>query len=206
MLLTQEQAAQVAQAITQVERQTDAELVTVLARQADNYYYIPTLWAALIALLCPTLITLTPFWLDLSEILFLQLITFLAFALLLRIPPILRRIIPAQVKQRRAANLARRCFLEQNLHHTTGATGLLIFVCETERYVEIIADQGIDRHVPEAQWQQIVDEFTASLHARKISEGFLQAISQCGEILTTHVPATRQKNELPNHLIIIDQL
>jgi len=35
-LLTQSEADQVAAAIAEVEAQTDAELVTVLAKQADN--------------------------------------------------------------------------------------------------------------------------------------------------------------------------
>lgn len=203
-LLTESQASQVAAAIAEVESQTDAELVTVLARQADDYRYIPTLWAALLALVSPGIFLLTPFWLDVSDLLLLQLATFIVFALLLRVPTVLRRIIPKSVKQWRAANMARRCFLENNLHHTTGESGLLIFVAETERYVEILADRGINKHIDATQWQAIVDEFTAKLHDKQTLTGFLGAISQCGEILTRHLPATEQKNELPNHLIIIE--
>jgi electron transport complex protein RnfD len=39
--------------IERIERDTDAEVVTVLAAQADDYRYIPLLWASVIALLLP---------------------------------------------------------------------------------------------------------------------------------------------------------
>lgn len=203
-LLTESEATQVAEAIARVEKETDAELVAVLAHQADRYHYIPTLWAAMIALVCPALVIATPFWLDVVEILAVQLGVFFVLAVLLRFPPILRRIIPASVRTWRASNLARRQFLEHNLHHTTFETGLLIFVAETERYVEIIADRGISQHVDHAQWQAIVDEFTTLVHQGKTLEGFLGAVNACGQLLKQHVPATHERDELPNHLILLD--
>lgn len=54
-LLTQQQQQQVAEAVTRAEQHTDAEIVTVLAPRADDYSYIPLLWASLIALLVPAL-------------------------------------------------------------------------------------------------------------------------------------------------------
>ena len=47
MLLNEENQKRVARAIAAIERDTDAEVVTVLARQADDYRYIPMMWAAL---------------------------------------------------------------------------------------------------------------------------------------------------------------
>lgn len=202
-LLTEQEAQQVADAIGKVEAQTDAELVTVLAKQADDYNYIPTLWAALIALLSPGVVMFTPFWLEVTEIILIQLIVFLVMAALLRVPMIMRRIIPPGVKQWRAANLARRQFLENNLHHTAGETGVMIFVSETEHYVEIIADRGISKFVPEEEWQDIVNQFTASVRRGNTLEGFLTAVDRCGQLLIEHVPATGKKNELPNHMILL---
>ena len=202
-LLTEAQAGEVAAAISKVEQTTDAELVTVLAKQADSYRYIPLLWAALLALLSPGVVMFMPFWLDVREVVLIQLIVFLVMAIILNLPPVMRRIIPPGIKRWRAANLARRQFLENNLHHTDGETGVLIFVSETERYVEIIVDRGISRHVPDAQWQDIVDEFTRLVRDGETLQGFLTAVERCGKLLAKHVPATREKDELPNHMIII---
>ncbi len=202
-LLTQAQATQVAEAIREVELKTDAELVTVLAGQADDYHYIPTLWAAIAALLSPAVLLLTPYWLDLTDVLTLQLAVFIGLAVLLRLPPVLRHIIPRSVKHWRAGNLARRQFLECNLHHTLGETGLLIFVSETERYVEIVADRGISRHVDDSVWEQIVANFTQAVHRGETLKGFLDCIDACGQVCAAHIPPTGQRDELSNHLVIL---
>jgi putative membrane protein len=117
-LLSEAQMQQVARAITEVERKTDAELVTVLAPRSDNYLYIPTLIAAVLALLSPLVLQWLPPWLSPGEILVLQWLVFVVLALLFRIPIILRWLIPPRVKSYRAEIMARRQFLENNLHHT----------------------------------------------------------------------------------------
>jgi putative membrane protein len=204
LLLSADDQRAVAAAIATVERETDAELVTVLARRADSYTYIPLLWAAAIALLTPAVLALTPLWLNLWDVLFAQWLVFAVLALLLRIPAVMLRLVPRSIKHWRAGNLARRQFLEQNLHHTRGETGLLIFVSEAEHYVEIIADRGISRHVDNTQWQAIVDRFTASVQSGETRRGFVDCVQACGELLCRHVPATSEKNELPNHLVVIE--
>lgn len=203
-LLSEADRRDVAAAIAEVERYTDAELVTVLARRADSYHYIPALWAAAIALLVPAALAMTPLWLTLWDVLLVQWTVFVVLALLLRIPAVMFRLIPRSVRHWRAGNLARRQFLEQNLHHTRQQTGVLIFVSEAEHYVEIIADRGIDQFVDAQQWRTIVDQFTQAVRRGETRDGFLRCIRSCGELLQAHVPVTDQKNELPNHLILID--
>lgn len=202
-LFTETELKQVADAIEKVEQHTDAELVTVLARQADNYLYIPTLWAAVIALLIPLLLKLTPFWLSGDELLMLQWFNFIALALLFRVPGIMMSLVPKPVKHWRASNLARRQFLENNLHHTKGETGVLIFIAEAEHYVEIIADRGISQHVSDEQWQGIVNDLVGSIKRKQTLSGMLRCIDACGEKLKQHAPATASKNELPNHLVVL---
>ena len=203
-LLTIDEQHQISAAIAQVERNTDAELVTVLAHRADNYSYLAIIVAAALALFTPGIIALLPFWLNAWEILIAQWLVFIVLALLLQWPPLLTRIIPGSVKRWRAANLARRQFLEQNLHHTRNHSGVLIFVSELEHYVEIIADRGIDQFVEPQQWQSIIDNFVACVRRGDTLQGFLQCVDACGELLQQHIPATDQKNELPNHLIVIE--
>ena len=202
-LLTQQQMETVAEAINQVEQQTDAELVAVLAGQSDDYRYIPLLWSAAIALVAPIPLLFTPYWLNTVEVLTGQWLCFFVLAFVLRLRPIAVHLIPKQVRYWRAANMARRQFLQNNLHHTRGETGVLIFVSEAERYVEIIADRGINQKVPPEQWQQLIEDFVARVKKGETLEGFLHCIQGCGEILKTQVPATEQKNELPNRLIVI---
>ncbi len=126
-LLTEHEQRKVAEAIARVERDTDAELVTVLAARADDYAYIPLLWASLLALVVPGIVHYLTGWLTMHSLLLVQWLSFIVLCLVFRIPKVTTRLIPRSVRHWRASNLARRQFLEQNLHHTVGSTGMLIF-------------------------------------------------------------------------------
>ncbi|WP_347904537.1 hypothetical protein [Pseudomonas purpurea] len=202
-LLAEHEQRKVAEAIARVERDTDAELVTVLAARADDYAYIPLLWASLLALVVPGLVHIATGWMSLHLLLLVQWISFIVLCLVLRIPSVTTHLIPRSVRHWRASNLARRQFLEQNLHHTVGGTGLLIFVCEAERYVEILADEGISRRVDNTCWVPIVAHFTQQVKQGQTLQGFVTCIEACGELLKVHVPVTHVRNELPNRLVVL---
>lgn len=202
-LLTESEQQQVAEAIDRVELHTDAELVTVLAGQADDYRYIPLLWASLIALLVPGAVVFFTQWLSAGYMLIAQWAVFIVLALLFRIPAMTTRLIPKTVRYWRASNLARRQFIEQNLHHTDGQTGILIFVSEAEHYVEILADRGISSRIDNAVWESIVARFTSDVRDGQVLQGFLHCIEACGEHLQREVPATHERNELSNRLVVL---
>ncbi|MDF0748733.1 TPM domain-containing protein [Marinobacter sp. 71-i] len=202
-LLTEKEQKQVADAITEVEKATDAELVTVLAAASDNYSYIPLLWAGIIALLIPGAINYFTGSLGADWLLVVQWATFIVLCLLFRFPVIGHHLIPAPVRFWRASNMARRQFLEHNLHHTEGGVGMLIFVSEAEHYVEILVDQGIAEKVSDDVWGDIVKTFTDRVRSGETLAGFLGCIDSCGQLLGEQLPATREKNELPNHLVLI---
>jgi putative membrane protein len=203
MTLFGEQARnEIADAVAEVERHTNAELVTVLAARSDDYLHHALAWAAIAALLLSApLVFLHP---NVLVVVFAQLATFCALVLVFRIPAVARRLIPKHIGHWHASNMARRQFLENGLHHTKGETGVLIFVSEAERYVEIIADRGVSTHVDDSRWQAVVDRFVANVQRKRTASGFVQAIGECGEILAEAVPKSDDNtNELPNRLILI---
>jgi len=189
-------------AIEAAERRTRGEFVTVIAREADDYLYIPVLWAALIALLVPALEPLIhqP-WLT-AHIYIAQLVSFVLIAVLFRLPVIKHRLIPGRVQHQRAHRIALEQFLLQNLHDTEERTGVLLFVSVAEHYVEIIADKGINARVEPRTWDALVQAFVAEVRAGRVTEGFVHTIEACGDLLETHFPAREgDRNELPDHLI-----
>jgi putative membrane protein len=202
-LLNENELQQVSDAVARIERSTDAEVVTVLAAQADDYTYIPLLWAALIALLVPGIVNYHAGWLGQRDLLLTQWGSFAVLAFLFRVPAIMTRLVPRSVRHWRAANLARRQFLEQNLHHTAGDTGVLIFVSEAERYVEILVDRGIGSRVDDAIWQPMIEVFTAQVRRGQTLQGFLACIDSVGGVLAHHVPVTHTRNELPDRLVVL---
>ncbi|WP_299591998.1 TPM domain-containing protein [uncultured Microbulbifer sp.] len=192
-----------AETIKEVEARTDAEVVTVLAGQADNYLYISTLWAAFLALLIAPLMQFLPWWIEYPQAFTLQWILFIALAVLFRWRPLTMKLVPKKVRFWRAANLARRQFLEHELHSTKDRLGLLIFVSQAEHYVEILADRGLAEQITNETWQEIVENFIREIKKGKTGEAFVHCVEKCGELLEEAAPATTIKNELPNHLVLL---
>lgn len=200
--LTDSDRQQLRDAIRAAEARTGGEIVTVIAQASGDYFYYPTLWAALVAILAP----LAPMAFNVSfaplGIIELQLLVFALLALAFRWPPLKLKLVPRAIKQQYCARRAREQFLAQNLHTTRERTGVLLYVSVAEHYVELLADAGIHAKVPAGTWDHIVAEFTARVRAGQVAEGFIAAVNAIGAQLAAHFPAEiANPNELPDHLI-----
>lgn len=205
-LFTNAEQDRIAEAISEAEKHTSGEIVAVVAEESSSYLYAPFLWAAVIALFVPwPLIAFT--WWPVSWIYGLQLATFLLLLAILLIKPLRYRLVPKSFKHRTAHRRAVEQFLAQNLHTTRGRTGVLIFVSIAEHYAEVLADTEIDEKVRRGEWKAIVDLLTRHLGQNQPTEGFVAAIHRIGELLALHFPpGSRDPNELPDHLIVIEQV
>lgn len=198
--LTQTQKDNIAEAIRKAESATSGEFVAVIAPASDNYPYIPLLWAALCALAVPSIIML----LQVTTLSFvvLQAITFVICAVLFRWQPIKIKLIPTFTKHRRAQLAAREQFLLQGVHNTAQRNGILLYVSVAERYVEIVADKGVNDVVSDNTWDNLVEQFVNHVRSGQIETGFITAVEECGRILQKHFPISEKDiNELPNHLV-----
>jgi len=200
--LNDAEKVQLRDVIRAAEAKTSGEIVTVVARASDEYFYYPTLWAALLAILSPLL----PIGLALSfaplGIIELQLLVFALLVLAFRWPPVKMILVPRVVQRQYCARRAREQFFAQNLHATRGRTGVLLFVSVAERHVELLADAGIHECVPEGTWHTLVRAFTARVRADQIGAGFIEAVTAIGALLAVHFPAPGvNPNELPDRLI-----
>jgi putative membrane protein len=202
-LLNKQQLKQLADTVKNAETNTDAEIVTVYAHASDDYRFIPTMWAAMIALLTPSVLLLSPLWLAPQDLLLVQMGVFVFLAASFQIPALRYRLIPKRMKRHRAALMARRQFLEQGLHHTKDRTGVLIFVSAAEHYVEIMVDQGISNHIDNSQWQTIVKTFTLKVKAGAVLEGFEECVNSVATGVSDVLPATHEQNELEDRLVVI---
>jgi putative membrane protein len=193
----------ISEAIADAERQTSGEIVVVVAVQSDGYYYVPPLVAAIVALFVPwVLIHFT--LLDMRSIYLIQLAVFFVLTALLMPAPIRTALAPGRIKHLHAQRRAFEQFLAQNLHTTSGRTGVLLFVSVAERHAQIIADKGIDAKVPPGTWKHIVDNLTTAIGGGHPADGFVAAIAAIGAVLAQHFPPGPQDpNELPDHLIIL---
>lgn len=200
--LTEQEKTQIADVIAQAETTNSGEIVAVLTKTSDGYYYIPLMWAALFALLIPATINLFRIESFYGWQYETQLIAFVFMALLFRWTPIKLWLVPKYVQQQRCHRLAMQQFTEQNLHATKARTGILFFVSADEHYVEIIADKGINDVVSTNTWKTIVQVFTDQVKKPEVKEGFLQAVKKCESILIEHFPASPDNhNELCNQFV-----
>lgn len=194
----------IAGAIRAAENGTTGEIVCVVARRCEPYAIIAALWAALAALLTPVPAILIDPALSAWWVYIIQGAVFLAVLLALQYMPLRMALVPAAVKRRRARRLARTQFLEQGLHRTAERTGVLIFAAMAERYVEVIADEGINDRVDPQTWPDLVGTFSAHMKRGETVDAFVDAVGRAGDLLQRHFPKTPgNPNELPDRLVEI---
>jgi putative membrane protein len=202
MPISEEDRAAIAAAIRAAEQKTSGQIVCVLMRSASEYFYVPVLWAALLALISPwPLIVLTD-W-SVQRIFLVQILVFAFAFLVLSWPPLRISLVPPAVRRARAHRAAVEQFFARGLTRTRDRTGLLIFVSFAERYARIIADEGISSKVGNRDWQLAVNTLTAHLRDGRTAQGFIAAIEQCGAVLAEHAPPTDARNELPDRIYVM---
>src|SRR5690349_11197162 len=140
--LSADDKARISRAIQQAESTTAGEIYVVVAHAADDFRYVPVIWAVLVAIIWPwpihLLTTLSTTW-----ILVTQAILFIATAWALSHPRLRHRIVPDAIAAEAAHKNAIAQFLAHGVHLTEKRTGVLIYVALINRRVEIVADVGI---------------------------------------------------------------
>lgn len=204
LTLSETDEHRIAEAISAAERKTSGEIVAVVASESSTYLYAPFLWASVAALLVPWPLILWTWWP--SSWVYLAQVAAFALVLALTLPrPIRYRLVPRRIKRARAQRRAMEQFVAQNMHTTSGRTGVLIFVSVAERHAQIVADTGINERVPKGTWQTIVNRLTSAFAEGRPVDGFIGTIDEVGQHLATHFPpGSCDANELPDHLIVLD--
>jgi putative membrane protein len=198
-----EDEKRVSEAIRVAEQKTSGEIFCVMAAASSNYRFVPIARAALIALAVPLpLFYFTSLWAE--QIYFVQIAVFVACTILFSLPGLRFVLVPRWIRRDRASFEARRQFAAHGLHLTEQRTGVLIFASLAERYVEIIADSGINDKVSPEVWNKAVKAMIEKIKQGQPVEGFLEAVRICGEVLAKHFPpGAINKNELPNKLVVM---
>lgn len=203
MSISAHEREQISAAIRAAEAKTSGEIVCVLAQTSSDATALPILVAALIAFMLPWLfVAFTE--MSVTRILLLQVVTFLALAVLLCLPRVRIALVPHAARRAIAHRVAMEQFIIRGIGRKKDRTGVLIFVSLAERYARIIADQGIAMRVPQSEWQGAVDLLIAHMRGGSIAEGFVSAIDRCGKVLESHFPRSETSHdELPDRIYLI---
>lgn len=201
-LLNDSDRERVSVAIRAAEARTSGEFVTVIAARAAHYLEFALLYAILAGVLVAATESWWGAWGRPSALFGAALAQALVAIALIALPGLRLRLVPAAVRSARCRALARQQFAARDVARTRERTGVLLFVAVDERYVEVIADSGIDAKVPPGSWQQVVDAFTACVREGRPADGLVGATERIGAALAEHFPrAADDANELPDHLI-----
>lgn len=203
-MLDETDRQRVAAAIAAAERQTTGEIVCIVARAASEYRSWALFLAAAAGFATPGILLVSTNW-RAAYIWLAQLVVTLLLGLLLAWKPARLALTPAFLKRERAREAAHRQFAARGLSSTQGRTGVLIYIAASERYVEVIADQGVAGSVSNDAWGTAIEDLVTAIRAGRTGDGLVNVVTRFGEILSELHPASdaTNANELADHVILI---
>jgi putative membrane protein len=202
-MIAESDKLRVTAAIRAAEQRTAGEIFCVIARHSGDYRLVPVAWAAAAALVAPLPLLALTNW-SAPIIYLLQIMAFLVVAMVLSLSGIRSRIVPRQTRHDCAHAEAMRQFYAQGIDKTEHRTGVLIFASAAERYVEVVADAGINDKVSADVWDAAVQALISAVKDGRPGDGFVAAIERCGAVLAEHFPpGDLKRDELPNKLVEI---
>ena len=202
-MLNAEERERVADAVREAERDTAGEIAVVLAGQAAGYHSVPLIWGLVLALLVPwPLVAFTTF--QPGTIYVLQLLVALVAIPLLACPGRRHALVPGFVKRRRVREAATREFVGRGLTRTRERLGVLIYVAQAERHVEIVTDTGLTDRLESGAFDAIRARLSDAVKAGRGAEGLVAAVAEIGRVLAAHAPPRPDDwDELPNKIVVI---
>ena len=208
-------------AVTQAERSSDGEIVTVVTEKSDSYHDVGLHYAVLAMLLVPAVLGALPQtaidnWTAaflgwnaeigrgaLMLVLFAMLAAaFLLVRLALAYMPLRMALTPGSTKTRRVRRRAVELFKVGAERRTVGRTGVLLYVSLREHRAEIVADEAIVSKVAPELWGEAMSDLIEEVKAGRPGAGMAKAVERIGAVLTEHFPKSDDNpNELPDRLI-----
>lgn len=107
----------------------------------------------------------------------------------------------ARVRER-----AEMLFAKLRVWDTDERNGVLVYVELADQGIEIVADRGVARAVPQEAWPPIVSSMAERFRAGDFEGGVVSGIEQVARLLAQHFPAReggRNADELPNRPVVL---
>lgn len=219
--LSPEDHSLVTAAVAKAERESDGEIVTIVAGRSDAYHDVALHYSLLAMLLVPAKLALLPQgWIDwaaglvlgwnaefsrgalMVALFVLLVIAFLIVRLILAHMPLRLALTPGRTKTRRVHRRAVELFRTGCELKTRGRTGVLIYLSLIEHRAEIVADQAIADQVEPDVWGEAMAVLVDEVKAGRPGQGMAAAVEKVGEVLKRILPPTLDNpNELPDRLI-----
>jgi putative membrane protein len=188
-----------AQAVRDIEKDSDAEIVIVVRGRSGSYRHADYLCGAIVAFVGLVFVLLSPFEFHTYWVPIDVLALFIAGAFVsARIDAVRRALTSRDFRAKAARTGAAAMFYEAGIANTSAENGLLIYLSLLERRLEVIADRGILKAVPALKWNNSVFELK-KIGRRPEPDNLIKSVRDLGCVLAEHLPATGENpNELPD--------
>jgi putative membrane protein len=217
-LFTEEDQRRITEAVEKAESRTSAELIPVVATASGRYDRAEDmvgLWVGLGALAVTWLgvqdVEAAPWGelrptLGLPSVVGLVLGGWVVGVLLAHLLPGLRRLfIPRRELEAEVDRAAREAFFDRRVHHTEGATGLLVYVSLFEHRAVLLADAQVLEKLGQEKLDALCAGLVAELKRGAYVDGLCRTLEAAGVALGEVLPRRADdRNELPNTLAVVD--
>ena len=219
-LFNEEQRKQVEKAVMEAEAKTSCEIVPVVATASGRYDRpedMIGLWMAIFAAITVWLIFPRqsnesgswdgmPFYVGLLTMVASVLVAFIAGAVAGSRFGWLRRLFtPRKQMLDEVSARAREIFFDKRVHHTSGATGMLIYVSLFEHMAVVLGDQEVLDKLGQTSLDRLCQQLTEGLHQGDSTDAICSVIAEAGKQLSGPLPrAEGDVNELHDTLVLID--
>jgi len=213
-LLSSEGTERISQLVKEAEAESGGEISVTIIQESDDYAFRELLFGLVLGILTYALLAvfINPlgrlvdklFWSASALTLPLLMLTLSfimgsIFYFLFQIPALDRLIVGRKRMAEAVRRRALRHFVEAETFNTVDRTGILLFISNLERRVELIADRGINSLVAPETWNEIVSNLVGGMKRKQTETALGTAIRAIGKVLSTHVPRrSDDKNELSN--------
>lgn len=212
-------------AVAAAEKSTSCELVPVVATASGRYDRaedVVGLWLAGAAAVAVWLLwphaegpgewDVPPTWLGALALLAAILVGFTLGAWLAgRFGGLRRPFVPADQAAEEVDAAARRAFFDRRVHHTAGATGVLLYVSLYERRAAVLADRAVVEALGEGFTCEVCATLTAGLRGEGSAGGdpadaLCAAIAAAAARLAPVLPrAAEDRDELSDALVLLEE-
>jgi putative membrane protein len=189
-------------AVESIERQSAAEVVVAVRDKSGSMLHSDLLAGALGAFVTLAFLLFSRFSFSLEAIL-MDTVLFGALSALLcsRWPALRFRLTPRRLAAASVARAARAEFFDAHISETRARTGVLVYVSQTERTAEVLADCGVRSAVDVAAWEACVRRIRSVVESKQDGVLLAKAVSELGSVLASCLPrAADDVDELANQV------
>ncbi len=220
-LFNEEQRKQIEKSVSEAEGRTSCEIVPVVATASGRYDRpedMVGLWLAVLAAVAvwfasPRTLNDSGNWDGQSWMVpVLIMVAGVVSAFIVgivigsRVGWLRRLFTPRQQMLDEVAARARETFFDKRIHHTSDATGLLIYVSLFEHRAVVLGDQNVMDKLGQDFLDRLCQQLTTGFQQGNFVETMCGVIANAGEELAGPLPRSSDDvNELEDSLILIDE-